>query len=301
MRQITIILMLLSAGLSASAQTFDTFEWAAAEISGKVYAKAAILVPVEFQGVSKRFYAQLDTGSDATILYGRCLRKHDVPVDSASDSTSSFRWYGHALKASPLQKAMVIDWDMEADTGAASETPEGLIVGTIGLDLIVGKILVLDFPATKYAVLDDTTHLSSVLPADIDFVDGAVSYNKFYLSVLLGEDTVQAVRYDCGSSTATLMLPRDWWEWATGYKGTEPEVIRDSVPAWGQYVHCLTAPAKHEMKIGKFRVMNPPVTFVDWPDPSLATGKFLGSAAFYDSCIVVVDCIHERFGVALTK
>jgi hypothetical protein len=301
MRYLTLILILLATVICQAADKYDTFVWSAGEIGGRVYSKAAILVPLEFQGISKRFYAQLDTGSDATILYGRCLQKFNIPIDSLNNAIPAFRWYGHEKKTVTPESLAIIDWTMGADTATAPETPDDLLIGTIGLDKVMGKILVLDFPETKYAVVEDTAALSEIIPAGIEFIDGVVSYNKFYINVVLGEDTIPAVRYDCGSSIAVLLLPRDWWQWATGLEGNESEVLKDSVPSWGRFVHTFKAQSKYDMILGSFCMRNPMVTFVDWPDPGLLSSKFLGNAAFYDSCVVVVDCIREKFGVRLKR
>lgn len=297
MRQMAITLILLTTGLSVAADKYDAFVWSAAEIGGKVYDKTAILVPIEIEGISKKLYGQLDTGSDATILYGKCLRKHEIPVDSAGNEAPPFRWYGHNEKTGPLEKAAIIDWAMDSDIENQSDTPDSYIIGTIGLDKVASRILVLDFPANRYAVVDDTALLPDVIPTAIDYVDGVVSYNKLYIDVALGEDTIPAVRYDSGSSISVLVLPRDWWLWATGFEGDESEVLKDSVLSWGKFVSILVAPSKYDMRFGNFRVKNPMISFVDWTDPALATTKLLGNAAFYDSCVVVVDCIREKFGV----
>jgi hypothetical protein len=301
MRILTLTFVLLMAELSAAADKSDTFIWSSREIGGKVYPKAAILVPVDFRGVNKKFRAQLDTGSDATIFYGKILRKLGVLVDSVNDGTPAFRWYGHNDGTGSLERPTLIDWTIESDIDTASAAKDNLVIGTIGLDKVVDKILVLDFPGTKYIVLDDTASLSEALPVGVEFVDGVVSYNKLYINIMLGQDTLPAVRYDCGSSVAALIIPRDWWQWSTGRDGGESDVLRDSVPSWGKFVHLLTAPSKYDMSIGNFRIKNPLVTFVDWTDPSLATGKFLGNAAFSDSCVVVVDCIRQKFGIGTKR
>lgn len=284
----------------ASVYPFDSFVWSSAEIGGKVIEKAVILIPVQVTGEKKIFYAQLDTGSDATIFYGKLMRKLGLQVDSLNSQMSPFQWYDHELKTAPLEEPLIIDWAMDADIDSSSEEPDNLIIGTVGLDKIIGKILILDFPKQRYAVFEDTTKLTEILPDSVDFIGAVVSYNKFYVSLQLGPDTIPAVRYDCGASSATLILPRDWWQWATGLTGDEPAIIRDSVLSWGNYVNIWNAPAIYDMTFGNIRIKTPTVTYVDWSDPTLTTAKLLGNAPFCDNYVIIVDCIRAKFGICQT-
>ncbi len=294
MRSITILSLLLVMALPAGAVNYDTFIWSSAKIGGKECPKAAMLVPIEIPGVPGTLYAQLDTGADATIFYGKILRKFGIDVDSINGDMPSFRWYG---SSSPLERPLFLNWTIDADIDSLSDDPHDRLVGTIGLDKVVGKILVLDFPRERYAVLDDTADLADISAGPIDYVPATISYNKFYVSIEMGEDTIPAVRYDCGSSSAALILPLDWWQWATGLNGNESTVVKDSISSWGKYVAIWAAPSQYDMVIGDFRMKTPTVTFVDWPDPALETTKLLGNAAFADSCLVIVDCIRSKFGV----
>ncbi len=294
MRTLIIVSIALSMTAAAAAVTYNNFIWSSAVIAGKECPKAVMLVPIELSGVPGTFYAQLDTGADATIFYGNILRKFGIDVDSVNGDMPSFRWYGNS---ETWERPLLLNWTMDGDIDTLSDDPHERIVGTIGLDKVVGKILVLDFPKERYAVLGDTTDLADISSETIDYVPADISYNKFYISVEMGEDTIQAVRYDCGSSSAALVLPLDWWQWATGLNGDEPAVVKDSISAWGKYIEMWAAPSQYDMVIDDFRMKTPTVTFVDWPDPTLQTTKLLGNAPFADSCLVVVDCIRSKFGI----
>jgi hypothetical protein len=298
MRAILIVFILLAIGVSAAAVDYDTCVWSSANIGGKECPKAAMLVPIEISGVPGKFYAQLDTGADATIFYGNILRKFGIDVDSAGGDMPSFRWYENQEQP---EKPVFLNWTMDSDIDPQSKDPLDRNVGTIGLDKVMDKILILDFLHERYAVLDDTADLADISDEPIDYVPAEIAYNKFYVRVEMGDDTIPAVRYDCGSSSAALILPLDWWQWATGLNGDEPKVVKDSIQSWGKYIEMWAAPSQYDMIIGAFRMKTPVVTFVDWPDPTLETTKLLGNAPFADSCLVVVDCIRSKFGVRREK
>ncbi len=294
MRILVIAVLVLVTTVSAAAVDYNTFIWSSANIGGKECPKAAMFVPIEISGVPGKFYAQLDTGADATIFYGNILRQFGIDVDSTDGDMPSFRWYdGQEADEKPL----FLNWTIDGDVDSQSNDPHDRNVGTIGLDKIMDKILVLDFPHERYAVLEDTTALADISDEPFDYVPAAISYNKFYINVELGEDTIQAVRYDCGSSSASLILPLDLWQWATGLNGDEARVVKDSIRSWGKYIEMWAAPSQDDMIIGDFRMKTPVVTFVDWPDPTLEATRLLGNAPFADSCLVVVDCIRSKFGV----
>ena len=293
-----VLALALGSVASPHADSFDSFIWASGEIRGKMYEKAAVLVPVEIPGVETKLYGQLDTGSDATVFYGNLLRRHGVPVDSGGAIPLRFRWFGHSDKQGPLETPGFVDWTTDADVNPQSDDPSEHIIGSIGLDKVVGKVLILDFPSCKYAVVSDTLAVRQLLPDSVNYVDAAVAYNKFFLSVGLGADTLQAVRFDSGSSSFMLILPYDWWQWATGLSAESPTVVKDTIPSWGKGVETWTAPAKYELTFGQIRIPAPMVTYIDWPDSTLTNARIMGNAPFYNDYIVVVDCIRQKFGVA---
>jgi hypothetical protein len=291
-------LIVFDSSLPAAESTYQDFYWTSIELEDRVIEKAALLVPVEFPGTSVKAFAQLDTGSDATIFYGPVLRKHGIPVDSVSADKPRFRWYGIDDKSGPFEKPAFISWRMDSDNDLASDNPRDHIIGTIGLDLVVGKILVVDFPNARFAVLSDTSEIRNVIPGKAYFVNAVISYNKLYVDIPLGKDTLKSVRFDTGASSVALILPLDFWRSATGLDGDEDSVRRDSVRSWGRYVQTLSAPAREDLLFGPIQISSPTVVHVDWPDPTLQKEKLLGNAPFYDDYIVIVDCIRSKFGIA---
>ncbi|MFH1688581.1 MAG: hypothetical protein ABIE70_13815 [bacterium] len=299
MRNVIIaVLLACLLPLPAAARQWEPFVWSSGEVGGKTHEKVAVLVPIQIEGVARKLYAQLDTGADVTIFYGYKLRGYGVPFDSTEVSSLSFRWYGSQDESGPVVNPFIFTWSMGGEIDTTSTAPGDNIVGTIGLDQVIDKILVLDFPHQRFAVLDDTAAVAALIPTDVAYIDAEIAYNKFYLRLPFGDDTIPAVRYDCGASIATLILPLDYWEWATGLAIDSPQVAVDSVPSWGKYVTTYTAPSQFSMIFGQVHIERPDMMYIEWPDPSLANEKLLGNAPFYDDYVVVVDCIRSKFGVA---
>jgi hypothetical protein len=295
---LAVALLLISVSDADGAGYFLPFHWSSHNHNGQVIEKAAILVPIRIEGSTKKLYAQLDTGADLTSFYGPALRIHGIAVDSVRHPNLRFKWYDFDGDYRSLGEHAFLRWDMGRGANPDSNDPSAHIVATIGMDQMVGRILVLDFPGARFAVLSDEAEVAALGADSIHYVNAEFSYFKFYVDVVVGEDTLRGVRYDCGASTATLILPLDVWQRSTGLTGDEDVIVRDSSWSWGRFVQLWKAPAKGDLSFGPIRLSSPEVTYIDWPDPTLRTMSFLGNAPFYDSFIVVVDCINQRFGVA---
>lgn len=280
---------------------FLPFSWSSYVQNGTLIEKAAILVPIVIEGSDRKLFAQLDTGADVTSFYGPALRSHGIAVDSTGDPAIKFKWYDFEGAYKTPEEHAYVRWDMGSGSDPDSHDPREHIVGTIGLDEIDGRILVLDFPGQRFAVLADSSQVSELQPAPVHYVNAELSFYKFYVQVIVGADTLDGVRYDCGSSTATLILPLESWQRVTGLSGDERVVVRDSLQSWGNYVRVWKAPANGDLCFGPIRMHSPEVMCVDWPDSTLRTMSFLGNRPFCDSCVVVVDCMNRRFGVAISR
>jgi hypothetical protein len=277
------------------------FLWTTHEVRGKTIEKGSILVPITVKGSDKKLYAQLDTGCDHTPLYGPALRAFGIDFDSTTNEGIAFIWGNLDDYWIPADEWVLMRWNMGQNVDPDSHDPIDRIVGTIGLDQIIDRVLILDFPGAQLAVIDDTALIDRIVMDTVHYVPATIGFNKFYVDVVLGEDTLKSVRYDSGSSSETLILPKDLWQRTTGLTGDEAHVIRDSAQSWGNYVHFLTAPATGDLSFGPVTVPTPLVTYVDWPDPTMQNMLLMGNAPFADSFVVVLDCIGNRFGVSKIK
>lgn len=92
-------------------------------------------------------------------------------------------------------------------------------------------------------------------------------------------------------------MPLADWQKATGFRGDEPEVRKDSIFSWGRKLEMLRAPARADLTFGKIHIDAPIIDCVKWQDSSLANIHLMGNAPFYDDCTVVIDCKYSRLGV----
>lgn len=271
---------------------FVPFYWSGFGIAGSYYPKATLLVPIKVEGSNKQFYAQLDTGTETSVLYGIRLLRHGFAVDSGRVVGRNVSWYD---KDSEIRSCTAyVVWSMEAtdDTGSADS-----LVGSIGLDALYDRILVIDYPRTRFAVFRDTADLPDNIKRSVGYVPAEIQYNMLYVTVVLGDDTLKSVLFDTGSSTTTLLLPEREWMKITGLSGDEAVVVRDSVPAWGGYLPLLRGPSRYSLSFGSILIDNPTVDHVKWPGGANDNLRLMGNALFYNDYLVVIDFGNRQFGI----
>jgi hypothetical protein len=282
----------------AASRDPERFEWSQVTLNGAYYPKAAILVPVRFPGVGQILFAQLDTGSDGTMFYAKILIKHGIKPDTSKAGGTEFSWAGGTARIDNITHPWALNWSMDDTTSVRSLKPDDHIVGTIGMDQIVGKLLVLDFPRQRFMILADSSLLPDTLKSTLDYTPGVIENLRLYVPVVVGSDTVYNVLFDTGSSISTLTVPIADWRKLTGLNGDEPSVRKDTILSWGQKLEMLSAPAKADLTFGRVHIHAPIIDCVKWKDSTLNNIHLMGNAPFYDSCTVVLDCKYSRLGVA---
>jgi hypothetical protein len=294
------VLLILATGAAAET-AYQPFIWLPRVTEERTVEKAAVLIPIQIKGCDKKLFAQLDTGADLSSFYGPALRAHGIEVDSVRHPDLRFKWCNFEGDYEELGEMSYLRWDMGNGAAPDSDLPNDHIVATIAMDRVAESILILDFPNERFAVLDDSTDVDALIDASIHYERATFDCFKFCVDLIIGTDTVKTVRFDTGASSLTTALPLRDWQRVTGLTGEEDSVERDSVRSWGKIVQLWTAPAIGDLKFGPIEIPCPSVTYVDWPDEILRTMSFMGSVPFADSCVVVLDCVSKRFGVAVSK
>lgn len=181
---------------------------------------AAILVPVVFTGVGDRvLYMQFDLGHSSTVLYANkwadLARRANLEDNGEQVATLRFGLGSLSVTASDVaivkREGAGIDW--------TSEQVE--IIGTIGADLIDGRVVVLDFSNDTILLSRDRNGLSV----------GAEKFQPFRFQgrrILLpaqfeGRET--SVLYDSGSSAFSWLTNED-----TFSRLAKPNAVPDRYP-----------------------------------------------------------------------
>lgn len=245
--------------------------------------KTVMHVPITMNG--KAYKYQLDTGADEVIPYGKTehpdwVAKHEgVRIPNVSFAGASFP----AIVAYRLPEMSDVD-----------------VQGTVGLDLLMGKVFVIDFPAQRVCLFPKAD-LPDALDRAADWSPAEVRHGKFFIRAEFDGQPLDGIFYDTGSSPSTLIVDHSLWERLTKQSaGTKPESSGDAV-SWGVKQHYIGGTAKGVLKIGTHTFLNPKVdTNTSKPDDFKESDQaqgLLGNALFMNSIVILDLGSHAQFGL----
>ncbi len=298
-----IIIMLLTFETCSAAIEWSQFEWISSSIGDKTFDRVGILVPVKLKNNPKTFWMQLDTGSDFTVLYQIPFNQLNYPAQPIKGQEDFVALSG-SIGNCPFDSFPVF---MYKDFGdSLNDKKVHPVIGSVGQDILVGRILILDFPKKRFCLTDSLDPAVKSLLSRASFVNLNRRDNKLFVHVQIADTSSDDFFYDTGASLFPITTSKAMWQKLTGLKGDEKNNIRMKVPSWGQEAVLIGAPAKGELKFGTLRVAGPMVYFDTTGMIAFSQGPFkadglLGNALFYDEYTVVIDLVHNRFGILKDK
>ena len=249
------------------------FQW---EPTSKGSAKGAITIPVIIEGMPLRF--QFDTGANTGVIYGNV-------ADSAGWSKSvdkEFRPTTLQIAGSVIHRPTItIIRDMKDDK----------VSGTIGLDSLVGRITVIDYPGRRLCLFDDGGTPREFLTGEA--ISGSLRHGKLFLPLQGDRFKTDSMVFDTGSSELPIAVDLANWKILTGLVEPETAPLKYEGSAWGKPIRFFGAPSASALRVGNISLSKPivflndsaPHGFSDWP---FRADGVLGNAPFWDG-IVVLD------------
>ncbi|MBD2769788.1 hypothetical protein IC235_18010 [Hymenobacter sp. BT664] len=237
--------LLVIASPRSQGQTFirQKFVWRKATLNGRVYDKAALLVPVRIPSLpKKKCFLQIDLGADQCYLY-KPMRSKLTPGQDYVEQTPEKVLFKFTLFGHRYQKPFALQENTDL-----SLTGDTLIVGLIGIDFFENQKLILDFPRNELSLV------SGALPkayADAKKIKARYEQYRFVLPLVYnGTDTLRAF-YDSGASELDLILTKAKWQQATGKRGDEPDLHEIKGPGPdGKETVSVGAPLKGSLAVG---------------------------------------------------
>jgi hypothetical protein len=296
-------IIIVSAALFTAAQAqlldWSPFRWASHTAGGVTYERSAMLVPVTFPDASGTYWMQLDTGSDATMLYGIPLLQLYPNAPHESGHSPSVMLTGTIGSTPFTHFRFWIKGDFGDPLGAENPVP---VIGTVGLDMLAGKVFLIDFPKKRFSLLESAGELPEEYRMHATFVAMRVENGKLFLHLDIGDTSSDNFFYDTGSSMFPLSTTKSFWQKLTGLSGSGPGSTVIKVQSWGKEAILLGAPARGDLRFGGLEVKGPTVyydttgiiDFAAWP---FKTDGFLGNALFYDEYTVILDLVRHKFGI----
>jgi hypothetical protein len=265
------------------------FEWIADERSPK----AAIKVPITING--SQYWYQMDTGSNLSVAYGA-----KPPAGWTPTTRTYMQKSFHVLRAPKVQFAgmsmssvMMYPMTDMPDTGS--------LKGTVGLDMMVGRVFVIDFPKQRVCLME-RADLSAGLDSVADWTTADLRNGKLYLRVKVSGKQLDKVFYDSGSSQDILETDLDIWQQLTGKTASKDATTHRPVQRWGKTLELVGAPATGDMILGDKHYPHPDITACpsiprDFQEHYDGAQGLLGNAAFFNSIVILDLGAFPRFGV----
>ncbi len=240
-------------------------------------------VPVSMN--AKLFRYQLDTGADEVIPYGRAdhegwAKKHQgTRIPNVSFAGTSF--------------SAIVAYRFP-------DVPDVDIQGTIGLDLLMGRVFVIDFPAQRVCLFS-RADLPNELDIAADWSPAEVRHGKFFLKLSFDGHPLDGIFYDTGSSPSTLIVDYPLWKTLTKRKSATEAQTHGDAESWGKQQHFVGAPAVGALKLGDHTFTNPyvdtrPLKPDDFQQSDQAQG-LLGNDLFMKSIVIMDLGSHAQFGL----
>jgi hypothetical protein len=173
--------------------------------------------------------------------------------------------------------------------------------GTVGLDVLIGNIVVLDFP-NKYFCMVPRADAPQDIGKHTKWVPAEVRDGKFFVRMKLNGTDLDAVFFDTGTSLFDLSVDIDRWKLLTGRSGETEATKRITMNSWGKPVTFYGAPALGPLEVGPLRLNAPTVYYNGLQPDSFKKWRFrvqglMGNAPFWKEIVVLDFGSHPAFGI----
>ncbi|PCI03560.1 MAG: hypothetical protein COB81_03815 [Flavobacteriaceae bacterium] len=294
-----LVLVVIAMGLFSCSKTskkkqyvdWQTFYFRSDTVSGKFIEKLAMFIPVKVENDTTVYKMQFDTGADMTGFYENPIREIEAfateidtfNVDQYSSSISLYLdSYKSNVKAYPIRKNYGVKGSK--------------LIGTIGVNNFKGKVLIIDYPNEKFAILDSISKTTELQYESVDFetVQGRVVLN------LTIREQQYKFMFDTGSSTTPLITTMSLYEKFT----SNIKVDKDTIKAysWGIKVIAPGAKIHYPIKVGDVKLKVNSTVYGTDAEHTLAFFKDsnidgLISNPFFFNDVVLIDFKNKKFGV----
>jgi hypothetical protein len=279
------------------------FYWQGDSINGIWEAHTAMLIPVKLKNCPKQFFMQFDLGSPYSLFYKNKLRSiklkypKAVPLNDTAGSLVNFSFKADktAVAATAIK---VKQFDSTAVNWVNKNSME--IIGTLGVDFIDGRVIVIDYPNKKILLSTDTavTLLPKVLLSDFIYV------NKSILLPAKVQDKNTLLYFDTGSSMFELLTDKKTCE-AMALPGSK--VIQRNIKSWDKYVTANSIASNSTIEINSIKIPIHFTTYIEGVNNNQAAqmmkmgiGGMTGNKIFLHSKLLL-DTKNKKMGLITSE
>lgn len=273
--------------------THFSFEWAQSRFGDRLEPHSALLVPVVIEGSPKTLYMQFDLGTPSTVLKANKLKSLQDRLggwptvtegDAAFASKVEFRvgnltLSSDRIKVRKVGETSAIDWD----------NPQAIdVIGTIGSDLLDGRVLVIDY-ANKDLFLGD--HVPEGVALSSAMSPFTFKERRVILQDVAIDGKKTQLMLDTGSSAFALLTDKTSWQRMTS-NGAGATTF--PVNSWGKTLTAHMAPTKSRIRFGAMEIPLGSATYIEGTSfmqnmlmRATGMGGMTGNKLFVDRALVL--------------
>lgn len=257
-----------------------------------------IKVIVRIEGFPYKLYMQFDTGAPSTVLYQNpleSLQDFGLQLEQiTTDDKAYIKDFNFQIGQNNLKADLIRVVENYGQQITQNDTITPIKIGTIGTDLLDGKISAIDFKKQRISLFEDRPRWMGNLPA---FVPFEFKGRRLLLPAAFESKKIKLF-YDSGSSAFGLITSKAQYQ-----KLTDPSVpeICYEANSWGNSIpicHKMTEKkfviGKKELPLKRISYVDRYATFQSWLSPFTPIGGWLGNKAFTES-ILILDTKKQEF------
>jgi hypothetical protein len=273
--------------------SWSPIHWESAKIGDRTVDRAALLIPVQLDGMPRPILVQLDLGADLSqfdsVAYEQLFGKGTAPRDKPKKLPFT-GVFGGARVNTHL-------FDVVPQQGEPTPAGKPILLGTLGTDFFAKRMLILDFVRQRVAIAEEGAALPDDLEKRAKFASITVRDGSLFVPLSINGKTETDYFYDTGSSAFPMVTTKARWQSLTGRTGKEPGNEFWRVNSWGREAVMVGAPISGDIRLGGARLDRPLVFFESSGLPNVADSNLFGNALFLDRFTVIVDISGKRFGL----
>jgi len=274
------------------------FVWQGDTLNTQWEPHAALLIPVKLPGCPKIFYMQFDTGARLSLMYTEMMDdiRAKYPNSVAKDSSSKLLDQQFSIaRKNILAKELVLR--KRSGKGINWKNKKGIeVIGTLGMDLIENKTIVLNYPRQKITIANQ---VPADLNAKLTLTKFMLMSNSILLPVVIQQKKVM-LYFDSGSSAYELLTNK-----ATCLALSTPDAkpVTQQVRSMDKMLTAVIYPTKDSITIASQKLPIKRATYMEGVSNSqveqmmkLGMGGMTGNQLFIN-CILVIDTKGKQFGI----
>lgn len=270
---------------------WQSFHFMSDTVAGRYLEKYAMIVPVSVEKDTTVYEMQFDTGANMTEFYENPIS--EISSIASKIDTFNVDQYSVALnltldefqsqiKVFPIRKGFGIK--------------NSKLIGTIGTNECDNKVLIIDYPRQKFAILDS---LQPKFKNDFEFSDFEDPEGQIYLKLKMNNKNYSFL-FDTGSSTTPLLTNMTLYNELTGRTKQNIDTIR--ALSWGVDVIARGAKNMYPIYVGDLKLQSDLRVYgteakhtIEFLKNNNLDGLISNPYFFQD--VILIDFKNKKFGV----